>query len=94
MNCRKLPRNVLLGHMSMAGPCLKLPEHVISVLPCRPGITGMATILFASEEAILARIPKDRLKAYYHAIVLPMKQQLDADYMAQRYLFLRSADSR
>ncbi|MGB0064067.1 MAG: sugar transferase [Terracidiphilus sp.] len=75
--------NVLLGHMSMVGPRPKLPEHVISVLPCRPGITGMATILFASEEAILARIPKDRLKAYYHAIVLPMKQQLDADYMAR-----------
>jgi len=75
--------NVLLGHMSMIGPRPKLPEHVISVLLCRPGITGMATIIFASEEATLARIPKDRLKAYYHSFVLPMKQQLDADYMAR-----------
>lgn len=75
--------NVLLGHMSLVGPRPKLPEHMIVDLPCRPGITGMATILFAREEATLARIPKDRLKTYYHSFVLPTKQQLDADYMAR-----------
>lgn len=75
--------NVLLGHMSLVGPRPKLPEHVISDLPCRPGITGMATILYAREEAVLACVPKDRLKEYYHSLVLPMKQQLDADYMAR-----------
>jgi lipopolysaccharide/colanic/teichoic acid biosynthesis glycosyltransferase len=74
--------NVLLGHMSLVGPRPKLPEHVLFNLPCRPGITGLATIMFASEEVILARVPKDRLKEYYHLLVLPMKQQLDADYMA------------
>lgn len=78
--------NVLTGHMSLVGPRPKLPEHVIFDLPCRPGITGMATILFASEEAALARIPKDRLKTYYHSFVLPMKQQLDADYMSHATL--------
>lgn len=75
--------NVLLGHMSLVGPRPKLPEHVPFELPCRPGITGLATIVFASEEMILARVPKDRLKEYYHSLVLPMKQQLDADYMAR-----------
>lgn len=75
--------NVLLGHMSLIGPRPKLPEHVISDLPCRPGITGMATLLFATEETALACVPKDRLKEYYHSLVLPRKQQLDADYMAR-----------
>jgi lipopolysaccharide/colanic/teichoic acid biosynthesis glycosyltransferase len=75
--------NVLLGHMSLVGPRPKLQEHVTLDLPCRPGITGMATTVFASEETILARIPKDRLDAYYHTIVLPAKRQLDSEYMGR-----------
>ncbi len=75
--------NVLLGDMSLIGPRPKLPEHMTSDLPCRPGITGMATLLFAREESALACVPKDRLKEYYHSLVLPRKQQLDADYMAR-----------
>lgn len=79
--------NILLGHMSLVGPRPKLPEHHIADLSCRPGITGMATIVFASEELFLARIPKEHLQAYYHSFVLPMKQQLDAEYMARATFF-------
>jgi len=75
--------NVLAGHMSLVGPRPKLREHVISNLPCRPGITGMATALFACEEDVLARLPKGHLDAFYHAVVLPAKRKLDADYMAR-----------
>jgi lipopolysaccharide/colanic/teichoic acid biosynthesis glycosyltransferase len=75
--------NVLLGHMSLVGPRPKLPEHMISHLPCRPGITGMATIVFANEETALARIPAVRLDAYYQDVVLPAKCRLDIDYMSR-----------
>lgn len=75
--------NVLLGHMSLVGPRPKMREHVIFDLQCRPGITGMATSVFACEESVLARLPKNYLDAYYHAVVLPAKRQLDAEYMAQ-----------
>lgn len=75
--------NVLLGHMSLVGPRPKLPEHMAIDLPCRPGITGMATNIFAREEEFLARVPQDRLDAFYHAVVLPAKHTLDAEYMAQ-----------
>jgi len=74
--------NVLAGHMSLVGPRPKLPEHAISNLPCRAGITGAATIAFAREEAILDRVPRNHLKSFYHSVVLPAKHQLDADYMA------------
>ena len=74
--------NVLAGHMSLVGPRPKLPEHVIFDLPCRPGITGMATIVFACEETLLRFLPKDQLDAFYHGVVLPAKRKLDADYMA------------
>jgi lipopolysaccharide/colanic/teichoic acid biosynthesis glycosyltransferase len=79
--------NVLWGDMSLVGPRPKMPEHVISDLPCRPGITGAATIAFAREEAVLDRIPMHHLEAYYHSVVLPAKHRLDAEYMARATFF-------
>lgn len=75
--------NVLAGHMSLVGPRPKMPEHVVSELPCRPGITGAATIAFAQEELLLERVPSQSLNDFYHSVVLPAKNQLDASYMAQ-----------
>jgi lipopolysaccharide/colanic/teichoic acid biosynthesis glycosyltransferase len=78
--------NVLAGHMSLVGPRPKLPEYVTFPLPCRPGVTGMATTVFAREERILARVAKAHLNAYIHAVVLPAKRRLDAEYMARATL--------
>ncbi len=75
--------NVLLGHMSLVGPRPKPPEETIYNLACRPGITGLATLIFAHEEALFARVPRDCFSAYFHGVVLPVKQQLDAAYMAR-----------
>jgi lipopolysaccharide/colanic/teichoic acid biosynthesis glycosyltransferase len=75
--------NVLAGHMSLVGPRPKMPEHVRFDLPCRPGITGAATIAFAREETALARVPDHNLETYYHSVVLPAKHYLDARYMAR-----------
>ena len=75
--------NVLLGDMSLVGPRPRMPEHVISRLSCRPGITGWATMVFANEENVLARVPADQLNAFYRGTVLPMKRQLDTQYMAR-----------
>jgi hypothetical protein len=69
--------------MSLVGPRPKMPEHVMYDLPCRPGITGLATTVFACEERILASVAKDQLDAFYHSIVLPAKRGLDAEYMAR-----------
>jgi lipopolysaccharide/colanic/teichoic acid biosynthesis glycosyltransferase len=74
--------NVLAGDMSLVGPRPKLPQHAVYVLPCRPGITGAATIAFACEEAVLDRVPSDRLESCYHSVVLPAKRRIDEEYMA------------
>ena len=75
--------NVLLGDMSLVGPRPKMPEHLVSVIPCRPGITGAATVAFAREERALAHLSKEQLDACYHTVILPAKHSLDAQYMAR-----------
>jgi lipopolysaccharide/colanic/teichoic acid biosynthesis glycosyltransferase len=75
--------NVLMGDMSLVGPRPKMPEHQLGDLRCRPGITGAATIAFAREEEVLARLPKHYLEGYYHSVILPAKLRLDGEYMAQ-----------
>lgn len=78
--------NVLAGDMSLVGPRPKLPEHRVADLQCRPGITGAATLAFAREEAVLARLPRHQLDELYHSVVLPAKHALDAGYMASATL--------
>jgi lipopolysaccharide/colanic/teichoic acid biosynthesis glycosyltransferase len=79
--------NVLLGDMSLVGPRPKMPEHAICDLPCRPGLTGMATLAFAEEETILARVPAEQLDECFYNVVLPAKWEIDTRYM-ERATFL------
>jgi lipopolysaccharide/colanic/teichoic acid biosynthesis glycosyltransferase len=75
--------NVITGRMSLVGPRPKLPEHTVAELPCRPGITGAATLAFAHEESGLAHLSQGQLDAIYHSLVLPAKHNLDVEYMAR-----------
>ena len=73
--------------MSLVGPRPMMPVHMIANLTCRPGITGAATFAFAREEAVLDRVPRHYLDAYYYSVVLPAKRRLDAEYMAHAGFF-------
>jgi lipopolysaccharide/colanic/teichoic acid biosynthesis glycosyltransferase len=75
--------NVLIGDMSLVGARPKLPKHQIGELECRPGITGAATIAFACEESVLARLPDCNLDDYYNEVILPIKHEIDEEYMAR-----------
>lgn len=79
--------NVLRGDMSLVGPRPKMPEHAGAAIPCRPGITGAATIAFAREETLLDRVPEHDLEDYYHRVILPTKRRLDEEYMARATFF-------
>jgi len=79
--------NVVAGDMSLIGPRPKMPEHGLARLSCRPGITGAATIAFAHEEAGLSSVPTYHLESFYHAVILPTKLELDAQYMAHATFF-------
>lgn len=79
--------NVLRGDMSLVGPRPKMPQHQAVRLNCRPGITGRATIIFAQEELALSCVDGDGLDTYYHSVILPLKHQLDSEYMSKATLF-------
>lgn len=79
--------NVLRGDMSLVGPRPKMPEHAIGEFPCRPGITGAATIAFAREETLLDSVPEHELESFYRRVVLPAKRHLDAEYMSRATFF-------
>ncbi len=78
--------NVLAGDMSLVGPRPKVPEQQLDPLPCRPGLTGPATLAFAREEALLMQIPQEMLTDYYHKTILPTKHRLDAEYLERATL--------
>lgn len=81
--------DVLAGNMSLVGPRPELPRYVAlypeevrrAVLSVRPGITDRAAIAFRDEEALLAAA-SDSEREYVERI-LPRKQQLYLDYVAQ-----------
>ncbi|HEV2322485.1 MAG TPA: sugar transferase [Terracidiphilus sp.] len=73
--------NVLTGEMSLVGPRPKVPEQDRETLPCRPGLTGAATLVFAREEMMLRRIPTADLDEFFQNTILSAKREIDVDYM-------------
>jgi len=83
--------NVLLGEMSLVGPrpedptiAAEWPEDVRKlVLSVRPGITSPASVIYRSEEKMLAG--NDPMQQYFQS-VLPSKLRLDQLYVRNRNL--------
>ena len=89
--------NVLRGEMSLVGPrpplrgyVERFPDLYARVLRSRPGITGLATLVFhRHEEAILARCTcADATDTAYARRCVPRKARLDLIYQRRRWLGL------
>lgn len=89
--------NILMGDMSFVGPRPPLREYVerfprryAEVLRTRPGVTGLATLIYhAHEDRILARChTAEATEAAYYRRCLPTKLRLDRIYQRRRTLAL------
>jgi lipopolysaccharide/colanic/teichoic acid biosynthesis glycosyltransferase len=80
--------NILKGEMSFVGPRPRVPAQVGSLLSTRPGLTGIASLIFADEEKVLQKVP-DNAQEQYHAQVLnPLKLRYDLQYVEAATLSL------
>lgn len=89
--------NVLRGDISFVGPrpplriyVERFPEIYTKVLRSRPGITGLATLVFhAHEEKLLRRSrSSDETDAIYARACVPRKARLDLIYQRRQTLCL------
>lgn len=87
--------NVLLGQMSLVGPRPVVVEHLRNyspeaqkaVMSMRPGLTGLASLVFRDEERILNRMQGDR-KRNHDEIIAPFKGELELWFASHRSLVL------
>ena len=89
--------NILRGDISFVGPRPPLPVYVTrfpdlyaQVLQSRPGVTGLASLVFAAhEEALLSRCAtSDETDAIYARRCVPRKARIDLLYQRRRSLLL------
>ncbi|MCB5200680.1 sugar transferase [Loktanella sp. TSTF-M6] len=87
--------NVIRGDMSLVGPRPPLrryvedyPDLYAAVLACRPGITGLASLVYhAHEERLLAACDTpEATEATYRRRCIPQKARLDLIYARHRTL--------
>ena len=82
--------NVVRGDMSLVGPRPQVPRFVDQfpseqrdiIMTVRPGITGPTQLQFRDEEKMLKGQPNR--EDYYIERLLPIKCQMDVDYVHQR----------
>ncbi|QMU60057.1 MAG: sugar transferase [Boseongicola sp.] len=89
--------NVLLGHIGFIGPrppqrkyVEAFPEIYSKVLRARPGITGLATVIFHRHETQMLRrcLSVEETDEVYRRRCIPMKAKLDSLYLERRSIGL------
>lgn len=89
--------NLLRGDMTLVGPrpltkrefSFYAPEVQATIRQVRPGLTGIGSVVFRDEEAILAKSTLPPLEAYRQEIS-PRKGSLESWYVAHQNLWLDS----
>jgi lipopolysaccharide/colanic/teichoic acid biosynthesis glycosyltransferase len=85
--------NVLRGEMSLVGPraltpneIARIPTEVAArVYSVRPGMTGLASMLFPDEERMLTGVSHS--ENYYFEAILPRKMALESVYVQRKTLW-------
>jgi len=80
--------NVLVGDMSLVGPRPDVPGYADrlvgkdrDILQLRPGITGLASLVFRDEEALLASV--ENPEKFNSDVIFPAKVRLNLRYLEE-----------
>jgi len=87
--------NVILGDMSIIGPrpqteqCfLAFPEDTQKrIIEVKPGVSGIASIVFRNEEEMLEGDAEDK-KEFYDRVIAPYKGKVEEWYIDNRNLYI------
>lgn len=87
--------NVLLGDMTLVGPRPTVRSHanmypaevMRKIYSIKPGITGIASILFRDEESLISK-SNMRPVDYYEQVLSPQKASLELWYLRNRSILL------
>lgn len=87
--------NVLRGDMSLVGPrplaeqdfAYYLPEVQTKIVQVKPGLTGLGSVVFRDEEAVLANSDLPPIEAYRQEVA-PYKGRLESWYVDHRTIWL------
>ena len=87
--------NVLIGNMSIVGPRPLMrvdfekysPELQEEIVKCKPGITGIGSIVFRDEQQLVSETEMDP-QQYYLEQIIPYKGLLEIWYSNQQSLFV------
>jgi lipopolysaccharide/colanic/teichoic acid biosynthesis glycosyltransferase len=81
--------NVMRGDIGLIGPRPEVPCFVDladplwrATLELKPGITGLATLIYREEERLLGRVSEP--EHYYRGMILPDKLRLNVEYSKHR----------
>jgi len=85
--------NIFLGQMSVVGYRPTVPQHFLAypenakalLKDSRPGLTGLGSVVFRSEEEILHSV--DDKEAFHRDVITPYKAELECWYVAHRSLW-------
>jgi len=87
--------NIFIGNMSVVGPRPLTPRNFNGYSPqdqeviikMRPGLTGVGSIIFRSEEKLLEQVTGDSFE-FYKNTILPYKAQLEQWYYKKQSFVL------
>ena len=89
--------NVLKGDMSIVGPRplmpvsfeMYKPEHAARVYNSKPGITGIGSLIFRDEEAMITKAMNEGIdgRTFYRTEIYPYKGQLEMWYQDHKSIY-------
>ena len=88
--------NIFFGHISLVGPRPLIKKTFdlydfndgLLIASVKPGLTGIGSIVFRSEEEILTKADNENLEDFYKKNITPYKAELERWYIKNKNIYV------